>query len=135
MSTPKYEDLLRRELEGNPTLTNKERLELLAALAGIESKKIDLARDRAKSGQGKKKDEVLLDKKPREKLVNLPPERPDEPTKPMGQQVNDILAELEKARSELKALEEKPDGSGKLNEPAGPDGHQPAVAAADTTGS
>jgi hypothetical protein len=134
MSKPRYEDCLRKELEENKTLTNKERMEILKALAKIEGKKIELAKTRIVRGWGKpvKKEKLRPIEIP---FDPLPAE--ETPAVPMGQQIDKFLAEYQKNVSgeSSAAIEEKQDGNRKLDEPAGQDGHQPEDAAVDSSGS
>jgi hypothetical protein len=121
MSTPRYSDLIRKELETNANLTSIERVDLLKTLALMENKKIDLARERVKRGKGLKKDQSELKRRPEQRLVELPSLTDDPPAVPMGQQVDSILAELQKAGQESQVKEEGANGSGKLDESSGPE--------------
>ncbi|MHB8503428.1 MAG: hypothetical protein ACYDHE_21100 [Candidatus Acidiferrales bacterium] len=95
MSTPRYEECLRKELETNTSLTNEERLEILRYLAKIETVKLLNVRARIK------KSLPVKPIKQRDKLVELPPPPPSaEPAVPMGKQVENILAEMKEAEKQ-----------------------------------
>jgi hypothetical protein len=114
MSKPKYEDLLRRELENNKDLNKDDRLNILRELAKIEIMRLKTARSRILAGKDRKiKKEKFIPGRP----VKLPPEPAEEAKVPIGQELDKLLAEIKRGN------EEKQDGCGKQHEHLGPERH------------
>jgi len=96
MSVATYENMLRRELDENKTLTNAERMEILKRLAKFEDKRLQVKVNKSRLQVQPRKFRSRSGAAIAETL---------EPAQPLGQRVDAILAEMKKEQSNAKSPE------------------------------